>query len=206
MSYVFYSCPLCGKRDIHGDHEMGGQDCQRSLATSVLIGCHSRLSQFLTCKICRCNIHQSIKINCENPLNYLHTSTCTICPQCLTSCLLFQSSSSNKNDGPKENNHAQENVENSPSRCVTCKARKSIINGDNSNIIVSFKKDQINYQVNFCQDCWKTLKGQFTNTETEQKHFRMKQKSFIIFRRLIKTFINGESIEELLAFAKNGLL
>merc|ERR1712203_1225575 len=130
------------------------------LATSVLIGCHSRLSQFLTCKICRCNIHQSIKINCENPLNYLHTSTCTICPQCLTSCLLFQSSSSNKNDRPKENNHAQ---------------------------------------VNFCQDCWKTLKGQFTNTETEQKHFRMKQKSFIIFKRLIKTFINGESIEELLA-------
>jgi len=120
--------------------------------------------------------------------------------------LLFQSSSSNKNDGPKENNHAQENVENSPSRCVTCKARKSIINDDNSNIIVSFKKDQINYQVNFCQDCWKTLKGQFTNTETEQKHFRMKQKSFIIFKRLIKTFINGESIEELLATAKNGLL
>ena len=172
---------------------MGGQDCQRSLAISLLIGCHSRSSQFLTCKICRCNIHQSI-INCENSLNYLRTSTCTICNQCLTSCLLF---SSQNND---DSNHAQENLENSPSRCVTCKTKN---NDKNTNHIVSFQKNQINYQVNFCHDCWQILVAQLTKSQSGRKHFPMSEKSMIIFKRLITAFLNGESIEEMLVAAKN---
>ena len=192
--FVFCSCPLCGKRDIHGDHEMGGQDCQRSLANSLLIGCHSRSSQFLTCKICRCNIHQSI-INCENSVNYLRTSTCTICNQCLTSCLLFSTQKSDLN-------HAQENVENSPSRCVTCKTKKQ---DTQTNRIISFQKQQINYQVNFCHDCWQILVTQLTKSKMDNKHFPMSEKAVIIFKRLMKTFLDGDSIEEMLIAAKNGL-
>ena len=198
----FCSCPLCGKRDIHGDHEMGGQDCQRSLANSLLIGCHSRSSEFLTCKICRCNIHQSI-INCENPPNYLRTSTCIICYECLKSCfLLFPSSSSTTKKNEMRNSHAQENVENLPSRCVTCKAKRS---DSETNHIVSFQKKQINYQVNFCHDCWQVLSTQFTNMKSKNAHSSMKEKSVLFFKRLITDFVRGESIEEMLATAKNGL-
>ena len=180
---------------------MGGQDCQRSLANSLLIGCHSRSSEFLTCKICRCNFHQSI-INCENSLNYLRTSTCIICPECITSCfLLFPSSSSTKKNETK-NIHAQENVENSPSRCVTCKTKKS---DSKTNHIVSFQKKQINYQVNFCHDCWQVLSTQFKNMKSKNTRSPMKEKSVVIFKRLIKDFLIGESIEEMLAAAKNGL-
>ena len=204
MSLFFCSCPLCGKRDIHGDHEMGGQDCQRSLANSLLIGCHSRSSQFLTCKICRTNIHDQSIINCENnSLNYLHTSSCTICNQCLKSCMLFPSSST-KNNEISRSKDAKDEVENSPSRCVTCKTKKG--DSTRNHNIVSFQKNQINYQVNFCHDCWQILNTQFTNFTSPKKHFPMREKSLIIFRRLIKVFLNGESIEEMLAAAKNELL
>ena len=209
MSLFFCSCPLCGKRDIHGDHEMGGQDCQRSLSNSLLIGCHSRSSQFLTCKICRCNIQENI-INCENSVNYLQTSTCIICHQCLTSCFTVSSSSSPLNDNEKENNssyEAEEKYENSPSRCVTCKTKKV---DAKTNHIVSFQRNQINYQVNFCDDCWQVINTEINNVEEKfrqhKEHFSpMKQKSLQIFKRLIKAFVNDESIEEMIAVAKNGL-
>jgi hypothetical protein len=100
------------------------------------------------------------------------------------------------------NTHAQENVENSPSRCVTCKTRKS---DSETNHIVSFQKKQINYQVNFCHDCWQILSTQFTNMKSKKTHSPMKEKSVVIFKRLIKDFMRGESIEEMLAAAKNGL-
>ena len=188
---------------------MGGQDCQRSLENSLLIGCHSRSSQFLTCKICRCNVQQNI-INCENSLNYLQTSTCIICHQCLTSCFAVSSSSSSLNDNEKENNSSyevEEKYENSPSRCVTCKTKKV---DTKTNHIVSFQRNQINYQVNFCDDCWQVINLEINNDEEKPHHhtkhfFPMKQKSLQIFKRLIKAFVKDESIEEMIAVAKNRL-
>lgn len=186
---------------------MGGQDCQRSLSNSLLIGCHSRSSQFLTCKICRCNIQESI-INCENSVNYLQTSTCIICHQCLTSCFNVSSSSSldNKEKENNSSNEKEEKYENSPSRCVTCKSKKV---DTKTNHIVFFQRNQINYQVNFCDDCWQVINTEIHNVErkTHKKHFfPMKQKSLQIFKRLIKAFVNDESIEEMIAVAKNELL
>ena len=203
----FCSCPLCGKRDIHGDHEMGGQDCQRSLENSLLIGCHSRSSQILTCKICRCNVQRNI-INCENSLNYLQTSTCIICKQCLTSCFSLSSISAKNEARNNSRNEVKEENENSPSRCVTCKTKKT---DSKTNHIVSFERNQINYQVNFCHDCWQVLQTELATFEEKpqirNKHFiPMKEKSLQIFKRLIKAFLNDESIEEMIAVAKNRLL
>jgi len=72
---------------------------------------------------------------------------------------------------------------------------------------VSFQKNQINYQVNFCHDCWQILNTQFTNFISPKQHLpMMREKSLIVFKRLIKDFLNGESIEEMLAAAKNELI
>ena len=96
--------------------------------------------------------------------------------------------------------------ENSPSRCVTCRTKK--IDSD-TNRIVSFERNQINYQVNFCHDCWQVLNTEVANLEEPRRnkhYFPMKEKSLLIFKRLIKAFLNDESIEEMIAVAKNGLL
>ena len=96
--------------------------------------------------------------------------------------------------------------ENSPSRCVTCRTKKI---DSNTNHIVSFERNQINYQVNFCHDCWQVLNTEVANLEEPRRnkhYFPMKEKSLLIFKRLIKAFLNDESIEEMIAVAKNGLL